>query len=256
MFFDSITFIQNIGDKNKRPCMKNIHKLHFLLISIAIGNFNTYVYGNVGITCLFKNTTGIPLLFKSYRDTNNQPAETVKLGIGQSTKSHIIANKTITYDIQPNINDLNYHSMVEGAYNILYHEPLYKNQFSLRRGSFTNATPKSFDSAIISTGQITNKTAFPVNIIINLKDAGQRYAYVNLTNQANNGPQQDANQSDPAVTKTLLQPNGFYALTDPIRNVIISCGINSYNSGPLSLISIPNQYIIVNYEGSIRVSTD
>jgi len=229
---------------------RSIKKLNTITIFILIAVLNNFIYGTAGITCNFTNTTEIPLTFKSFQDTNNRPIEIKNLNPGETFKSTVQSAQTVTYDIQPNIESLAYPFMHNGAYNIVFNTPAHPYKFSLEKGSFTNQDPTS-GNAIISTVQVTNRTTFPVNISIALKDMGtlndtanQPYPSVSTTNMPISTEQ--------AFKTTKLPVNGFYAMTDTIKKLTVSSGLNGYNSGALPPLSIKNKCEIVNHHGSIK----
>ena len=230
--------------------MKHIKKINLATIFITIAILNNILYGNTGVTCIFKNTTDIPLTFRSFQDTNSRPVETTNLKPGEYFKSNVPVNKTVTYSIQPNIHSLAYPFMLTGAYNIVFDTPAHPHEFSLEKGSFTNPDPAS-QNAVTSTVQITNRTTFPVNASILLKDAGQ-------SNDSSNQPYSSVSTTNmpistyQAMNTTKLPVNGFYAMTDTIEKLTVASGVNGYNSGPLSPSSVKSRCEIVNHHGSIK----
>ena len=230
---------------------ERIKKLSVAIIFMGIIAFSNLAYGATKVTCIFKNTTDIPVTFKSFQDTNSRPVEIKNLNAGESFKSNVPADKTVTYDIQPNIHSLAYPFMLTGAYNIVFNTAAHPHEFSLEKGSFTNPDPAS-GNAVLSTVQITNKTTFPVNASILLKNMGQSndtanqpYPSVGTTNMPISTPQ--------ATNTTKLPVNGFYAITDTIEKLSIASGLNGYNSGPLSPSSIKSKCEIINHNGSIKI---
>lgn len=205
---------------------------------------------NTKITCIFNNTTDVPVIFKSFQDNNSRPVETKKLNPNEFFTSNVTISNTVTYDIQPNIETLAYPFMLNGAYNIVFNTPAYPYKFSLIKGSFTNPDPAS-QNAILATTQITNKTTFPINASIVLKDMGYSNNFVNQPYQSTSTTKLPFNIFQ-AVNTTKLPVNGFYAITDTIEKLTIASGIQGYNSGPLSSVSIKSRCDIVNHHGFIK----
>ena len=229
---------------------RSIKNFNAVTTFMVIATFSNFAYATTTVTCIFKNTTDIPVTFKSFQDTNNRPVEIKNLNAGQSFKSSVPADKTVTYDIQPNIHSYAYPFMLNGAYNIVFNTPSHPHEFSLEKGSFTNPDPAS-GNAVLSTVQVTNRTTFPVNASILLKNMGQSndtanqpYPSAGTTNMPISTPQ--------ATNTTKLPVNGFYAITDTIEKLTIASGLNGYNSGPLSPSSIKSRCEIVNHNGTIK----
>lgn len=191
------------------------------------------------VSCIFKNSTEIPVKFSSFADSDTKPTEIKKINSGQSFTSNLEAEKTVSYDIQPNVDPYTPSFTPLGAFNIHYDQR--RNKFSYDRGSFTNENPET-QNAILSTFQITNRANFPIKFSIFLKDAGQATQYLHEPPQA--------------INRTKLPINGFYALTDPVDRIIIYPAINGCHSKSLPLYSVKNRCSIINNNGNISMHMD
>jgi len=216
--------------------MTCIKKKIINLICIIVVTTQIHIIAARQVTCIFKNSTEIPVTFNSFVDANNKPTEIKKINPSQSFTSNLQAEKTVSYDIQANI-DPYYPSFTPiGAFNIYYDKR--RNKFSYDRGSFTNENPET-QNAVLSTFQITNRAKFPINFSIFLKDAGQATQYLHEPPQA--------------IHRTKLPINAFYALTDAVDRVIIYPAINGYHAKDLPLYAIKNKCNIINNNGNIRI---
>lgn len=213
--------------------IKKLNSLNFIALIVTI---QTNIITARQVTCTFKNSTEIPVTFKSFADLGSQPTEIKNINSGESFTSNLQAEKSVAYDMQPNV-DPYYPSFTPiGAFNIYYNK--YQNKFSYERGSFTNEDPET-QNAIVSSFQITNRTIFPIKFSIFLKDAGQGTQYLHEPPQA--------------IHRTKLPINGFYALTDAVDRIIIYPAINGYHSKALPLYSIKNRCDIINNNGNITI---